>query len=35
MDLGLLRASRTLAAVYQENMYFYIQPIQLLTDLQL
>jgi hypothetical protein len=35
MDLGLLRASRTLAAVYEETMYSQIQPIWLLTDLQL
>jgi hypothetical protein len=34
-DLGLLRASRTLAAVYKETMYSQIHPIQLLTDLQL
>jgi hypothetical protein len=35
MDLKLLKASRTLEAVYHETMYFYIQPIRLLTDLQL
>jgi hypothetical protein len=34
-ELGLLRASRTLAAVYQETMYFKIQSIRLLTDLLL
>jgi hypothetical protein len=33
--LGMLRASRTLAAVYQEAMYFKIQLIRLLTDLLL
>jgi hypothetical protein len=34
-ELGLRRASRTLAAVYQETMYFNIQSIPLLTDLLL
>jgi hypothetical protein len=33
-DLGLLRARRTLAAVYK-TMYSKIQPIRLPTDLQL
>jgi hypothetical protein len=35
MDLGLLRVSRTLAVVYEETMYSQIQPIWLLTDVQL
>jgi hypothetical protein len=35
MDLRLLRASRTLAVINKETMYSKIQPIRLLTDLQL